>query len=206
MHTPTLKLGSIATALLLGMSTSVISLASAGAAQGRGLRQSGFSRSNEQLREGLNRSLMSGRLSTQEFDQIRTHEQSVQSHLQEAKAQGVITAQERARLTREQHQVVEKTRDLIALNRQSNGRANSMETSTRELVQNAWQGFESGTLTRQQVQEIKRREKNIHTKMQKDRANGTLTAQQRAKAEREQDRLQQKVRQLETSQNNPPQG
>ncbi len=204
MHTPTVKLSSIATALLLGMSTSVISLASAGAAQGRGFRtNSGFGRSTQELRENLNRSLMSGRLTTQEFDQIRTHEQTVESHLQRAKAQGVITAQERMRLGREQHQVVQKTRDLIDQNRQHQGHANSLAASKRKLVHNVRQGFKSGTLTRQEVQEIKRREKNIHTKLQKGRANGSLTAQQRHKAEREQDRLEQKVKQVEANPNNP---
>ena len=206
MHTPTLKLSGIASALLLGTITSVIGLVNADAAQMRGFHNnSGFGRSSEQLRDDLNRGLMSGRLSTQEASQIRTHEETVQSHLQEAKAQGPLTPQERTRLTHEQQQVVQKTRDLIGHNREHTRPANSLAGSSRELVQNVRQGFKSGTLTRQEVQDIKRREKNIHTKMQKDRANGTLTQQQRDKAEQEQDRLESKVKQLESNQNNPPQ-
>ena len=204
MHTPTVKLSGIASALLLGTITSVIGLASADAAQTRGsFRNGGFGRSSEQLREEVNRGLMSGRLSNQEFDQIKTHEQAVQSHLQQDKARGPLTPQERTRLENAQKQVLQKTHDLIAHNGNHTRPANSLRRSEQKLVKNVRQGFESGTLTRHDVQDIKGREKNINTKLQKDRANGTLTMQQRHKAEREQDRLEQKVKQLENNQNNP---
>ena len=204
MHTPTVKLSSIASALLLGTITSVIGLASADAAQTRGgFRNSGFGRSSEQLRDEVNRGLMSGRLSNQEFDQIKTHEQTVQSHLQQDKARGPLTPQERTRLENAQHQVLQKTHELIANNGGHTRPPNGLGRSTQKLVKNTKQGFESGALTRQDVRDIKQREKNIHTHLQKDHANGTLTKQQLDIAKQQQNRLEQKVKQLERHQNNP---
>lgn len=151
----------------------------------------------------LNRGLASRALTRQQATQIKGHEHQVQSNLQRAQADGTLTSLERERLQREQNRVEQKTRQALSGSQNRHGTLTGFKRTVQQLKQQIRQVFKSGTLSRQQVTQIKSHERLIRSHAQKARADGRLTTQARQRLQREQNRLEQKVQQLENNSDNP---
>jgi hypothetical protein len=188
-------------ALLFGTITPAICLSSAYAAQVRGIPSRGLGDSSRLMQQELERGLDAGRMTTLQASQIRTHEQNLQSHLQEAKSQNQLTSSERARLEEAQDHIVNKVKTSTA--RSTHHRTNPLSQSTHEIVQSTRKGVANGSLTRTQAEAVKSREQAIENRIEKARTNGQLNDQTRDKLQREQEQLLKQMQQAESSQ---PQG
>ena len=185
-------------ALLFGTITPAICLSSAYAAQVRGVPSHGLGGSSQLMQQELERGLDAGRMTTLQASQIRTHEQNLQSHLQEAKSQNQLTSSQRARLEQAQDKIVNKMQTSTASS--THHRTNSLSQSTHEIVQSTREGVENGSLTRTQAEAFKSREQAVENQIEKARTNGKLNDRTRDKLEREQEQLLKQIQQAESSQ------
>jgi hypothetical protein len=204
MKTKTAKsIGGIARALSVGAITSVIGLSTAAASRPHDNYRFGQRAARQQ--QHVDQGMRSGALTQAETNHVKSYESNLASRVQSARAAngGQLTTAERKRVVKAQDAAGQKINQLKN-NQYTRGQLDRTADRQRSHVQ---EGISSGQLTPTEAAQIRQHEQNMQAQVQsaKQANGGTLSASDRAHAERAQQDAAQHIYELKHNQDNPGQ-